>query len=491
MFTKATPESVGVSSSSVFKYLKVLNDHELTCHSLLMARGDKMFCEAYWKPFCKTDKHRMYSQTKSYVGLAVRLLAEDGIIDLDDPIIKYFPEKLPETIHPYLEILTIRNMLMMQTCFIDHGKNWFTSNTDDRVKLYFSQNPSNMPGTQYSYDSMGSFIMAALVEKMTGKIFLDYLREKCLDEIGFSKDAYCLKCPGGYSWGDSALICTPEDMLKYGRFVGRKGEWNGKQIIPRHIIEDALADYSDTYEYGFRSYDHYGYASQFWIMNGRAVGFNGMHGQYTVYDPKTDITFTCTSGNHRSSTPPELIISYLFSEILDDAENEKPECKEDFEKLTEYINSLSLITVTGNDYSETEDKINGKIYYPEKNEQEIQWFSLNFENDVCTFNYKNAQGEKSIRFGRKQNIFQQFPQVGYSDIIGGQPSKDRTYECCASFAWETKGHLRMRVQIIDTYIGNVFMNVSFRDNYARIQMTGDAEHFLDEYDGNINAFYKE
>ena len=103
-------------------------------HSVLLAHGDKLFCEAYWAPNKAEETHRMYSETKSYVGIAVAELAEEGKINLDDKIIDYFPEKLPEVVHPYLAAQTIRNMLEMQTCFT--GDCWFKEHGGDRLRYY-------------------------------------------------------------------------------------------------------------------------------------------------------------------------------------------------------------------------------------------------------------------------------------------------------------------------------------------------------------------
>lgn len=487
MFKKVTPESVGISSKKVLKYLKMINGHGLASHSVLMARGDKLFCEAYWKPFDKTMPHRMYSQTKSYVGLAVRLLADEGRISLDDKIVSYFPEKLPETVHPLLAELSIRNMLMMRTCFDERGVNWFKHVTDDRVKTYFAMTPTVYPGTQFKYDSSGSFVLGALVEKLTGKTFLDYLRDKCLREIGFSDSAYCLKAPGGYSWADSALLCTPYDMLLYGRFAGRRGEWNGRQIIPRYIIEEAFENATESFTCGFRGYENLGYASQFWRTYDNSLEFNGMHDQYTVYNPGTDITFTCTSGNYRSGESGELLISYLFSEIIGEAGEPLPEDEEAYRELEEYISALELVISAGKLTSETEKEISGKVFIPDENKMKIKKFSLSFSEDSCVFNYVNEQGEKKIIAGRGKNIFQQFPQTGYSADVGAWNGGDHTYKCAASFAWGTENQLLITVQIIDEYIGNLYINFAYRDSHARIKMIGDAENFLEEYDGIINA----
>lgn len=487
MFTKATPESVGISSNQILKYLKMINSHELSSHSVLIARGDELICEAYWKPFNKDIPHRMYSQTKSYIGLAIRLLAYENKISLDDKIIKYFPDKLPEKVHPNLQELSIKNMLMMRTCFDEGCINWFKSGTDDRVKLYFSQTPAVYPGTQYSYDSSGSFVMGALVERLTGKSFLDYLREKCLNEIGFSKSAYCLKCPGGYAWGDSALICTPKDMLIFGRFIGCRGKWEGKQIIQPEIIDEALSDVTDNFTDGFRGRDSCGYVSQFWKFYGNAIGFNGMHDQFTVYDPDTDITFTCTSGNRRTPASRELMASYLFSEIIGTADKPLEENKTDYEALEDYIDKLSLVRAHGENFSPLENEINNRIFIAEENHTGITEFSFNFSDNECKFYYKNAQGEKNITLGRNENIFQQFPQTGYSNEIGGMDCEGHTYKCACSFAWGTENQLLAKIQIIDVYIGNLYLNFSYRNGHGRIKMIGDAENFLEEYNGNINA----
>lgn len=493
MFTPAIPESVGISSKQILKYLRVLDERELSTHSILIARGDHLVCEAYWAPFTRETKHRMYSQTKSYVGLAVRLLAEDGLISLEDPIIKYFPDMLPETVHPYLKMMTIRNMLMMRTCFDDYqyGIFWFTSGTDDRVKLYFSNRPAMMPGTMYRYDSSGSFVLGALVERLTGKKFLDYLRDKCLNAIGFSADAYCLECPGGWSWGDSALVCTPLDMLKFGRFVGTKGRWEGRQILPARIFEEAFRETTDNFDGGYRTFGHNGYCSQFWHFYDNSVGFNGMHDQFTLYDPDTDITFTCTSGNFRNTPSRELLCSYLFTEIIHTAGLPMPEDPEAANELQDYIASRKLVTVSGMQFSPVEKEISGKTFVADQNPMGISDYSFTFGETECSFRYRNAQGEKTIRFGRSENIFQPFPETGYSDLVGGQSAPGSTYLCAASGAWGTENQLVVKVQIIDKYIGNLQIMFAYRDGYARLHMHGDAENFLTEYHGPMNANIRE
>jgi hypothetical protein len=77
MFERITPEQAGVSSRHVKKYIDSLLRHHINMHSVLMMKGESLFCEAYWAPFDRNFCHRMYSQTKSYVSVAIGLLEEE------------------------------------------------------------------------------------------------------------------------------------------------------------------------------------------------------------------------------------------------------------------------------------------------------------------------------------------------------------------------------------------------------------------------------
>jgi CubicO group peptidase (beta-lactamase class C family) len=85
----------------------------------------------------------MYSQTKSFVGIAIGLLEEDGLLRLDDAICTYFPDKVERYLPPYLRELTIRQMLMMRTA--GATPSWFTHTDPDRTHLYFEENGDIKP----------------------------------------------------------------------------------------------------------------------------------------------------------------------------------------------------------------------------------------------------------------------------------------------------------------------------------------------------------
>ena len=88
-FKKTTPEEAGISSKAVLSFLKTLDACGFSTHSIVMARGDKLFTELYYAPFHKDFKHRMYSVSKSFVSIAVGMAIDDGLLSLDDKFMKY------------------------------------------------------------------------------------------------------------------------------------------------------------------------------------------------------------------------------------------------------------------------------------------------------------------------------------------------------------------------------------------------------------------
>ncbi len=486
MFSVSSPESVGISSVRVRNFLNILNQRGMFMHSVLMARGDKLFCEAYYKPYTANDDHRMYSTTKSYIGIAICELAARGLISLDDRIIDYFPDKLPESVHPYLKAQTIRHMLAMQTCMWT-GVEWYRNKIDDRVSYYFNQKPAHYPGTGYWYDSDGSFILGALIERITKKNVLDFLREVCLNEIGFSKTARCLKAPGGHSWGDSGLLCTPYDMLLFGRLIANNGEWNGKQLLDRDAVREAVGDHTDTYTFGIQGFSNRGYGYQIWHSYNDSIMFSGMHDQVMLYDKESDIIFVCTAGNP-SGVSRELIISFLYNEIIMPSQtNALPEDRSEYEELKNSIAALEIPIAPGHTNSSFEESVNGKKFICKENKMGIAEFMLCFNDEGGELHYRNAQGDKTLAFGCGKNIVQQFPQLGYSKEVGGIDCDGNTYRCAVSAAWSQPQRLSIMVQVIDDYIGLLNISIGFNNGHAWLTMKKQAENFLKEYDGHADA----
>ena len=289
-----TPEECGISSSHVLAFYKELELYGLSTNAVIMSRGDSIFTECYWAPFHQNFLHRMYSVSKSFVAIAIGLCQQDGLLSLSDPLTRFFPE------YQHLPVphnATIREMLTMTTN-IETSKSWFRSGTTDRTAFYFERPIQKHPGTLFHYDSMGSYVLGVVVEKLTNKSLLDYLQDKILRDIGFSPNAYFLQCPGGHSWGDSGLMCTARDLWLFARFVLNKGSWNGKRYLDEKYISDATSCQISNDPYGFFNYHSmHGYGYQFWCAPDGCFAAKGMGLQLAFCDPRHDFILIVNSNN--------------------------------------------------------------------------------------------------------------------------------------------------------------------------------------------------
>ena len=485
MFKYATPEKKGISSRNIEKYLKVLENRRLSTHDLIIMRDDEIVFENYWAPFDKDFAHRMYSVTKSILSLAVGFAIQEGYLSLNDRVCDLLPEEAQLQTDANMRAVTVRDMLMMSTA--KTPEDWFSARHPDRVRFYFENKDevSRPGGTLYEYDSPGSFVLGAALERCIGMPFMDYLRPRLFDKIGVSQEARCLKCPGGHSWSDSALLCTARDLLLIGKFVMNGGRWNGEQLLNEEYVTEATSKQIDNNPGGLERYCTKGYGYLIWRTYDDSFFFNGMGCQLCVCVPHKNIVFVYNGDNQGNEIAKDVIVDGFFEYISRPAiDEELPEDKSAEKSLGEYAGSLKLYAVKSVAGREFEKMISGKVYKLDVNPMQISEISFDFSTDVCLLNYVNRQGRKTLRFRIDENEFGLFPEEGYSKDVGSEFAEGHYLKCAASAAWIEPQKLFIRVQAIDDYFGILNMIFGFKDeNTLGIYMNKTAEDFFNEYKG--------
>lgn len=482
------PEECGISSAAIERFVRALEDHHMFTHDIIIAKGDDIIFENYWEPFHKDFLHRLYSVSKSFVSIAVGFAEQDGLVCLDDPIEKYFPEEAACATNELMRTQTVRHMLMMSTTV--EQENWFTKRHLDRVRLYF-ENPKTdrrPDGTVYNYDSTGSFVLGAMVEKVTGKPFMEYLREKLFRKIGVSEEATCLTCPGGYSWGDSACLTTARDLLLVARFMLNGGRWNGEQILNEDYVKAAVSMQIHNSPDCIWDFDKLGYGYLIWRTYDNSWFFNGMGCQFAIAVPHKDLIMVYNGDNQGNPTAKKVIFDNFFN-IIVRPEHDLSNAKEAQKSLEEYAKTLKLGTCWGDAESAFAAEISGKRFDMKPNRAGIKYIKVTIDGDRGTFEYENATGEKKIDFGMCKNIFGLFPEEGYSDKVGSVFAKDHYYKCATSGAWVEKQKLFLHVQAIDDYFGKLNITLGWRDaKTLGMYMSKTAEDFFGTYQGYAEGY---
>lgn len=482
MFKKISPEKAGISSEKIQRFVETLNSYNINTHSLIMARGNNIFAESYYEPYNKNYLHRMYSVSKSFVAIAVGLAEQEGLLSLDDNFLDYFPEYINENIDDKYRKTTIREMLTMRSCMAKCAVWW---GGDDRAKSYFTETSNQVPGTNFHYDSAGSFLLGCIVEKVTGKLFLEYLKEKVLLEIGFSKESYCLLAPGGHSHGDSGVMCTTRDLLIFARFVMNGGVWNGKRYINEEFMRAAVSKQTDNNLSGITTplYDHNGYGYLIWKMPRDGFAFIGMADQLAVCDPETDFIFVMTAENMNLGDITSTVIMHeLYNNIIPNLNKSLEENIKAYDTLNTFLEGQKLITLTGSVSKNISQKISGNKYVLEDNPMGIKTVSVTLGGDKGIFKYENSQGENSIEFGIGYNEFGKFPGNKRMSLTASV-YEDGTYDCCASAVWCEEAKLHILVRVIDTYLGTWSIVLGFKDDEITVTMRKYAQRILDDLEG--------
>ena len=488
MFKKITPEIAGISSEKVIEFFKTIDTANLTTHSVIMAKGNDIFAESYYKPFHKDYLHRMYSISKSFIAIAVGLAYTEGLLSLEDKVMDYFPELKEDNPNEFAEEVTIRDMLTMSTNCCGHFP-WY-QNCESRLRAYFSMKVSNkLPGTLFFYDSIGSYILNCIVEKLTGKEFLEYLKEKVLLEIGFSKESYTLYAPGGYTIGDSGVMCTSRDLLLFTRFVAQYGEWNGKQYIDREFMKQAVTkQVHNNIINGVNYYGSHGYGYLIWCMPNDGFAFIGMGDQLAIYDRSNDFTFIITSDNQAdSATARPIIFHEVYKTLIHNFGKEQlPENKEVYALLSEYTDNRVLTYQKGKYDSEFSGQINSVTYKLSENPMNITSFSINLEKDNGIFRFEKDGIKYEFPFGMGKNIFGKFPENRRQLLSMGDVGEGH-YECATSAAWMMDNHLVIKSQITDTYFGCLNIHLVFKDDTVQLLMKKSGQYILDGFEGYANG----
>ena len=476
------PEQVGIPSGQVYRFLESLIKRRLPMHTLLLMQNGQTFLDAAWAPFGNDIPHRMYSVTKSFVSVAVGLAIEDGLIEPDRPLREYFPEK-PDA--RQLREQTVRQTLTMNT--VGSPGNWFNANVSDRTHYYFQERSSCRPaGTLWKYDSAGSQVLCALVEKITGKPLFDYLSGRIFRHLGAFHRARMLQTPNGDTWGDSAMICTPRDLALFATFVGNYGQWNGVQLMDAGYLRQATSPLVSNLEADPFSLFNHGYGYQFWCTEKGGFVMKGMGGQLAVCIPEQKLVMVCTADLQGDAWARDYIIAQ-FLDLISDSVSSKPLPPDPLwqARLETLCAGLQLHTLKGAQDSPIRSTVSGRQYICGENPLGWKDFTLFFDSPTeGRLVYKKACGTLEIPFYVNQNRFGTFPELGYSAQYGGVRTQNgHTYKDAVSAAWIQPDKLMLYIQIIDDYFGNARITFSFKEDICLVSSVRHAEDFLWDYQG--------
>lgn len=145
-------------------------------------------------PNAPDTKFRLGSITKQFTATLTMQLVEQGKIKLDGKLSDYLPDYRKDigdkvTIHQLLTHTSgIPSYTGLPGFFADVSRNPYK--VADFVKKYASGDLQFEPGTKFSYNNSGYFLLGAIIERVTGKTYEQALQEMILDKVGMKNTGY-------------------------------------------------------------------------------------------------------------------------------------------------------------------------------------------------------------------------------------------------------------------------------------------------------------
>ena len=227
-------------------------------HGVVVVRSGKLVFEQYFAghdmpwgrdagryEFDATTQHDMRSVTKSVVSLLLGIALDRKLIaNLDEPVLKFFPE-YAELKTPDWEKITLRHLVKMSSGqqwdenlpWDPKNDEWHLVNDADPLRYVFQKPFAFPPDTVWTYNGGSSDLLGKVIEKASGTPIDAFAREALFEPLGIT-DWQLMNYRNGKVATAAGLRLRPRDAAKIGQLMLDKGNWNGRQIVSAEWIAE-------------------------------------------------------------------------------------------------------------------------------------------------------------------------------------------------------------------------------------------------------------
>ena len=300
-----TPDSVANAMDGFFE--QAASD-SMDIHSVMIVRDGSVIYSRWQSEGGDTVPHVLHSVSKTFTATAVGLAIADGKMALTDKVVDFFPDKLPAEVSDNLKAMTVRDLLTM-TCGHDEEPTGQRAQGVDWVQAFLAHPVVHEPGKFYLYNSLGTYMLSAIVQKVTGEKVVDYLDARLFQPLHIDKPKW-EESPQGINCGGWGLYLKTEDLAKMGQLLLQKGEWNGQQLVPAEWVAEMSKKQVESINPGTRieqaeergmtketSDWMQGYGYQMWRCRPGCFRADGARGQYIIVVPDKNAVIAITSDN--------------------------------------------------------------------------------------------------------------------------------------------------------------------------------------------------
>lgn len=228
--------------------------------------------EHHWTPDVRREIH---SAAKGVCVLATGIAADDGLVDLDEPIATYLTAT-GLALGEGVDRVTLRHLLTM-TSGIDMP--WSATELTDWPDLAaeFLRRPSR--GRVFQYANASTYTAMRVLETRVGDVGA-FVTERLFAPLGI-QDVEWQRCPNGFVAAGEGLSLRTEELARIGRLIRDRGIVDGQRIVGARWCDAMHTDWVEREGTG-PGYERYAMAG--WGGPGRLWRLHGAYGQMLLFD---------------------------------------------------------------------------------------------------------------------------------------------------------------------------------------------------------------
>lgn len=431
-------KELGISARNVIGFLEYLKAHSIEVHSLMLVRHGYVAAEGWWAPYGPDLPHMLFSLSKSFTSSAIGMAVQEGKLSVDDPVISFFPEDVPEDISPNLAAMQIKHLLMMGTGHaLDTMDPLARAKDGNWVRAFLELPVEHEPGTFFVYNTGATYMLSAILQKATGETLLQYLQPRLFEPLGIANPTW-ESCPRGINTGGFGLKVKTEDIAKFGQLYLQKGLWQGKRLLEESWIDAATSKQISNGDGGDSDWAQ-GYGYQFWRCRHGVYRGDGAFGQFCIVLPEQEAVLAMTSGTNDLQGVLNGVWEHLLGAF---AEGNGELAEEDAaaeKELRHLLEGLYLEPPRIQPDSEREAEFGGaKSCLLEPNALDLQSTRIEIHGDTAVLDIRDKRGDHRVELGR------QAWRLGRTTLF------EEEEQIAASFTWKSPETLLLSIQRIET-----------------------------------------
>ncbi len=309
--------ALGLNSKRLSQMLRQLTyDHMCALDGIAVAKDEKLVFAGYRPPYSAEIRHITNSTCKTVTAIGIMFAISEGKLHEDDLVASFFPEYENVLTPKYVKEMTIQDLLTMRS---GSKCSEFSAMVETNwVQAFLMTECSEEPGTRFVYNSMDTYMLSAILIRVTGESLMDYLKPRFFKPLGINHIKWEL-CPEGYERGGWGLYISLEGMLKIGIFLANDGAYLGRQLIDpsyiRKMKDTKIVQDTDKLATG--------YAYQLWHLPKGLYMLSGMYGQHVIIDEKHKLIIATNAHSDKLFPDSKLVRTIL--DCMTDEELYRPE----------------------------------------------------------------------------------------------------------------------------------------------------------------------